>query len=481
MNYLFIGCDQLRFDTLSVNGNEVCSTPNLDALAKEGVNFTNAYSTAPLCTPARASMFTGNYAFTHKMGTNCDMYHSLAAELENPDLLLHKRLLENNYKCGYVGKWHVGTELGPCDFGFEGMNVPGYGNCRLDEGFKEYLVEKGLSYNVTNEIYLNPNDKTLCAGIWDGVDESSTDWYLTDKTIELMETYRKNDENYFVTCQYWGPHGPHLPPKNWVGKADRSKILPWDNYIEDLSQKPEFVNRHLLFYRKAPQNWEECREIIGLYYDQMMFIDYQIGRLIEYLKETNQYDNTAILFTCDHGDMQFAHNGLIDKGFLYEEAMHIPMIVRHPKYLHLGTNDALVSNMDIMPTVLDDLNIDISCHGQSLIPVIKNEKRRDDIYMEFHGIHFLYTQRVVIDSSGMKFIWTPGDIDELYDLNVDPYEKNNLINSADKQTTVEHMVELLKKNAVQYGDPVMDYIYKIFGQWESPSGQVDATSARYNK
>ncbi len=481
MNYLFIGCDQLRFDTLSANGNDVCATPNLDALAREGVNFTRAYSTAPLCTPARASMFTGNYAFNHKMGTNCDMYHSLAEELENPDLLLHKRLLEHNYKCGYVGKWHVGTKLGPCDFDFEGMNVPGYGNCRLEEGFKDYLRDAGLSYNVTNEIYLNPNEKTLCAGIWDGVDESSTDWYLTNKTIELMETYSKNGDNYFVTCQYWGPHGPHLPPKNWVGKADRSKILPWDNYIEDLSQKPEFVNRHLLFYRDAPKNWEECKEIIGLYYDQMMFIDYQIGRLIEYLKETNQYDNTVILFTCDHGDMQFAHNGLIDKGFLYEEAMHIPMIVRHPHHLNLGTNDALVSNMDIMPTILNDLDIEANCHGQSLLPVIKSESRRDDIYMEFHGIHFLYTQRAVINNAGMKFIWTPGDIDELYDLNKDPFEKNNLINDESMHSVVEQMVELLKKNAVRYGDPVMDYIYKIFGEWESPSGQVDATSARYNK
>lgn len=481
MNYIFIGCDQLRFDTLSVNGNSVCHTTNIDMLAQEGINFTNAHSTAPLCTPARGSIFTGNYAFKHKMGTNCDMYHSLAEELPEPDKLLHYKLLENNYKCAYVGKWHVGTKFGPCDFGFDGMNVPGYGNCRMEDGFKEYLKENNISYNISNEIYLNPNEKTLSAGIWNGEDKSTTDWYLTDKTIELIDKYNKNNENYFVTCQYWGPHGPHLPPRNWVGKADRTKILPWDNFVEDLKNKPEFVNRHLLFYRKAPETWEECREIIGLYYDQMMFIDYQIGRIIDYLKETNQYNNTVILFTCDHGDMQFSHNGLIDKGFLYEEAMHIPLILRHPDYLNLADNDTLVSNMDIMPTVLDDLKIDFDCHGKSLLPVIRNEKKRDNYYMEFHGIHFLYTQRSVINNNRMKFIWTPGDIDELYDLNADPWEMNNIINDQNMQSIVNDMVEILKQNAVIYGDPVMDYIYKIFGEWESPSGQVDATSARYNK
>ena len=358
MNYLFIACDQLRYDTLSINGNHVCHTPNLDKLAQEGINFTNAYTTAPLCTPARGSIFTGNYAFNHEMGTNCDMYHSLAKELPNPEKLLHKQILKKDYRCGYVGKWHVGTDLGPCDFGFEGMNVPGYGNCRVEKEFIDYLDTNNLSYTLRDQIYLNPNEKTLCAGIWDGVDESTTDHYLTNRTLDLMDKFHKANENYFVTCQYWGPHGPHTPPVAWVGKADRSKIDEWASYEENLDDKPEFVRRHLLFYCDAPQNWESCREIIGLYYDQMMFIDYQIGRLIEYLKQTNQYDNTAILFTVDHGDMQFCHNGLIDKGFLYQEAMKIPLILRHPDYLHGTSNNALVSNMDIFPTVLDDLGIE---------------------------------------------------------------------------------------------------------------------------
>ena len=109
-NILWIGTDQLRFDALRCNGNAVCQTPTLDRLAAQGVSFTRAYTTCCLCTPARASMFTGRFAFKHGMGSNCDMYHALARELPDPSMLLHPRLARLGYRCGYVGKWHVGTQ-----------------------------------------------------------------------------------------------------------------------------------------------------------------------------------------------------------------------------------------------------------------------------------------------------------------------------------------------------------------------------------
>ena len=123
-NILWIGFDQVRYDTIGANGNKICSTPNLDRLAAESINFSRAYTSCSLCSPARASMFTGQYAFKHGMGTNCDMYHSLSRELARPEELLHHRFLEAGYRCGFVGKWHIGTDKGPGDFGFDGMNLP---------------------------------------------------------------------------------------------------------------------------------------------------------------------------------------------------------------------------------------------------------------------------------------------------------------------------------------------------------------------
>ena len=103
------------------------NTPNLDELVSKGVSFRRAYATCPLCTPSRASIFTGDYAFTHGMGTNCDMYHALATELPDPTRLLHRDLQSAGFRCGFVGKWHVGTDRGPANYGFEGENLPGYG------------------------------------------------------------------------------------------------------------------------------------------------------------------------------------------------------------------------------------------------------------------------------------------------------------------------------------------------------------------
>ncbi len=455
--------------------------PQSGSACSEGVNFTNAHTTAPLCSPARASMFTGRYALTHGMGTNCDMYHALSRELDHPESLLHHKLEQAGYACGYAGKWHVGTDIGPCDLGFEGMNIPGYGDCKADPDFLTYLEEHKLSYSLKDPIYLNPGKKTLAAAIWDGPYESTTDWYLTDQTIQLMENYRKENKPYLVTCQYLGPHGPHTPPASYRGKADGNIIDQWKSFKEELETKPRFVRRHLEFYRSSPTCWEGVKEIIGRYYDYMMFIDAQIGRLIQYLKESGQYDQTMIIFTSDHGDMQWCHNGLIDKGFLYEEAMRIPLIVRRPEISGGKVSDALVTNMDILPTILDDAGISSACDGQTLFPVINGESEgREEFLMEFHGIHFLYTQRAVIRRDGMKFIWTPGDIDELYDLNTDPEELHNLIAEEDHQNDRDEMVVSLKNLAVCYNDPVMDYVYKIFGTWVNPSGQIDATSTRCN-
>ncbi len=482
MNFLFIGVDQLRFDTLGVNGNDICKTPHLDKLAREGINYNRAYTTAPLCTPARASMFTGLYAFTHGMGTNCDMYHALSKELNNPEQLLHYKFLESGYKCGYVGKWHVGTDKGPCDFGFEGQNVPGYGNCRFEEEFKTYLIENDLEYSIESPIYHNPNEKTLTAGIWNGTEASTTDYYLASRTMDMMKAYTDSEEAFLLTCQFWGPHGPHFPPTSYQGITDRSKIEPWINFEDDLEGKPGFVKRHLRdFYRKPPKNWDEWKELIGLYYDYTTFIDAQIGRIIDYLDELGIRDNTTIIFTTDHGDMKGVHGGLIDKGFLYEEAMHIPFIVSHPEFKTGEVRDQFVSNMDILPTFMDIMGADISgLDGKSIMPTLKSEtdKVRDVMYSEFHGIRFLYTQRMLVDDNNMKYIFTPGDEDELYDLDKDPGELTNLIHDSNYSKAKLLLQEKIKEQAVAANDPVMDYVYKIFGEWENPSGKIDITAQK---
>lgn len=156
-NVLWIGMDQLRPDALGCSGNRVCQTPNLDRLARQGVRFSNAYTTCCLCSPARASMLTGRFAFKHGMGTNCDLYHSLARELPHPEMLLHRRLAALGYNLGFVGKWHVGTQKGADAYGFEGLGPAGYGGIDKHPEFLKYLKDAGLSFGAVKHPITAPS------------------------------------------------------------------------------------------------------------------------------------------------------------------------------------------------------------------------------------------------------------------------------------------------------------------------------------
>ena len=470
----------MRWDTLGPNKAVPANTPNLDALLENGVSFRRAYATCPLCTPSRASMFTGDYAFTHGMGTNCDMYHALAKELPNPERLLHHDMAKAGYKCGLVGKWHVGTDLGPNRYGFDGEDIPGYGNLTTFEGFKNHLEENNLSFEVEPTLYFNPDQQTMAGGRWKGVVESTPVHYLTKKTIEMLDGYSKEPDPFFVTVQYWDPHGPHLVSNEFYGSTDRAKINVWDNFKDDLSTKPARVRRERDdFYRLHPRTEEELVEYIGLYCDHVAMLDHEIGRLLTYLQESGLAEDTLVVFTSDHGDMTGAHGGLIDKGLLYEEAMRVPLIFSHPS-LGKGEREGLALNMDILPTAMKMLDIEFAPRqAQDLSEQILDTQTtgREYLLAEYHGLRFLYSQRMLVSDNGWKFIFSPGDYDELYNLNADPSEMNNLIDDLDSADVLLQMRAALMELTAANDDPLRDCVAKFNGQWRTNSKQFDATSA----
>ncbi len=486
-NILWIGVDQMRADSLGIENRTLCQTPHLDQLASQGARFTRAYTPCSLCTPARASMFTGQYAFRHGMGTNCDMYHYLAAELPNPQDLLHYRLQDMGYRTGYTGKWHVGTGKGPGDYGFEGMSLPGYGNLRETSEFQQYLAENGLRYGAIKEpIYANPDNQTLVAGQWNGPLESTPTYYLANATLDLLDdfarTYRDSQQPFFLTCQFWGPHGPYLPSPEYVGRHKREDIPAWENFSDDFSQKPRSVERvRRDFFSALPEDWESWQEIVGLAYDFTSLVDDQIGRLLNHLDELGLADDTVVIVTSDHGDMLGSHGGQHDKGLMYEEAHRVPLIVRLP-----GQDatelvlDQLVYNMDIMPTIFELLEQSPgeNIQSQSLLPYLNDPsaKGRDDIYLEFHGLRCLHTQRALITDDGWKYIFTPVDEDEVYNLIKDPMEMDNLLDHPEVQNKVSVLRDRLIAVSKRVHDPVRDYISKLFGKWEDLSGQIDVSS-----
>ena len=479
-NLLFIGVDQLRHDVVGPDKVVPTDTPNIDRLIETGVSFRRAYATCPLCTPSRASMFTGDYAFRHGMGTNCDMYHALAAELAEPDRLLHKDLLRAGYRCGFVGKWHIGIKKTPSDYGFLGDVPAGYGNLTQTDAFLDYLAANQLEYSVEPTLYFNPDQQTMAAGRWRGATESTPCYFQTSQAIDMLEEFSQGDQPFFVTLQYWDPHGPHLIPDAFWQHTDRSKIKPWGSFGDNLSGKPARVKRERDdFYRNRPKNDAELVEYIGLYCDHVALLDAQIGRLLDNLGNSGLADETLIIFTSDHGDMTGAHGGLIDKGLPYEEAMRVPLVFNHPS-LGAGSRENLALNMDILPTALGLLGVDHSPRqARDLSGEIHDRAAtgRKTLLAEFHGLRFLYSQRILVSDDNWKFIFSPGDYDELYDLNTDPGELVNLATVATAEPKLAQMRRDLMEETARFDDPLRDCVAKFNGQWRTGSGQFDATAA----
>jgi arylsulfatase A-like enzyme len=431
-------------------------------------------------------MFTGKFAFKHGMGTNCDMYHALAKELPDPQQLLHARLQTLGFRTGFTGKWHVGTRLGPGDYGFEGMNVPGYGDLRQDAGYQQYLADNNISYGpIQQPIYANRDRQTLMAGIWNGPLESTPTYYLANYSLDLLEDFARTrqatGQPFFLTCQFWAPHGPYLPSPEYAGTHERAAIPQWSNWPDDYSGKPRRFQRLVnSFFARLPKAWADWQEVIGLAYDYATLVDEQIGRLLKRLDTLGLADETLVIFESDHGDMLGSH-GLQDKGYMYEEAHRIPMLVRLPGQQQGAERCQLVYNMDIFPTILDLLgHADDELDGQSLLPYLQAEgdqvPGRDELYLEFHGIRYLRTERALVTQDGLKYIFNPADDDELYDLNQDPAEKHNLLAGDATHPRSQELQQRLIATARHYDDPVQDCIAKWFGQWRNFSGQPDVSS-----
>lgn len=487
-NVLWIGVDQMRADTPGFMGNDVCLTPNLDALAKQSVVFERAYAPSSQCTPSRASMLTGLYAFAHGMGNNADMYQALAAELPKPEQLLTHRLRDDGYRLGYVGKWHVGKDRGPAAYGFGGMNLPGYGDPKTFPDFRRYLDENGLAYASVLEPRFGNGDKTLIGGVWNGPTASTPERYLTERCASLLEEFAKDERPFFITCQYWAPHPPYLPSPEYAGLHDRSGIEPWINFEDDLVGKPRALQRFRDdFYRTLPDSWVEWRELVGLYYDYTAQVDAEIGRLLGRLDELGLADDTIVVFTSDHGDMNGSH-GLFDKGFMYEEAHRVPLVMRWRGRWRPRRRADLASNMDILPTILAANGESVDhLHGAALEPGAGDTdvQQRQDLLLESHGMRNLYSQRALVTAGGEKYIFNPSDEDELYDLGNDPGELHNLLAPASLlpasgESPSPANVDALRRRLVNamsaVGDPLTEYAAKLFGDWSNRSGQPDASS-----
>ncbi|MCD6365629.1 MAG: sulfatase-like hydrolase/transferase [Planctomycetes bacterium] len=417
-NVLFMMTDHTNAEALAPGGQ--CLTPNLDALAREGCRMARCHTANGICSPARASLMTGTYASTHGVW---DCTHTQRREwVDLHGHLTHwaERLAEAGYKNAYYGKWHVEQSCDLSAFGWpEYDDQCGKPRPALEpiEGTELYVKTPGYP------------DKYIL-----GVAENSpraVTHAAADKAVEFIHAQAGSDQPFCCVVSAAEPHDPYVPAQKFFDMYDLDGIALPETLHSELAGKPELLKRMQAVWKDLSE--DDWRKIRACYWAVITFLDSQFGKLVSALKETNCYDNTIIIFSADHGDMMGAH-GMMTKGIglAYEQVYNIPLVMKAPGQALRGeVKDALVGLIDVGPTLLDLCGADTlgdQCQGRSFRSLLEGKTTADDwqdAYAEFFGQRFLYTQRIVWHKY-WKFIFNPGGIDELYNLDDDPWETINL-------------------------------------------------------
>jgi arylsulfatase A-like enzyme len=238
-----------------------------------------------------------------------------------------------------------------------------------------------------------------------------------------------SDQPWFLQLNFWGPHEPYFAPTEFLDKYKNLAIPEWKNFEGDSLNKPKIHD----VKRGDIPNWGAIQPYVQHYFACVEHVDYQIGRLFDYLKEKNLYDDTLIVFCADHGESLGIHEGLCDKAiFMYDETCSIPLFIKQPQQKYQKIDDHFVNTCDIYSTILDYAGgklADIERDGLSMRPLIEGKPVQwpETVVTECSGIGAILFSQRMIRKGNLKYVFNSGDIDELYDLTTDPYEKVNLI------------------------------------------------------
>lgn len=445
-NILFVYADQLREDMLSCAGNPVIRTPYMDRLAAEGVRCTGAFSSFPLCTPFRASLFTGKY--NHSTGVYAN-HHPIPLGQD----FLPQLLSDAGYATGYVGKWHL-----------EGGAAPGFvppGERRL--GF-EHLVGFNRGHYYLNSIYFHDDGKPRHCPRYepDFQTEQMGAWLQSRKEA-------KDGKPFFGMICYGVPHFPFNMPeycktlyrpdemplgptatdsdlKNRLAKSFKERNFPLASGVWGTGAGSEDI---------VIESEAEIRSYMAQYYGMTANMDWNLGRLLNQLDALDLTDNTMVVFFSDHGDMCGEHGYRCGaKKTFYRAAAQIPLLIRWPAGGITGGSivDGLVDfAVDAAPTALQAANIAVpsSMQGVDVLPMLRGETAavRDAVFYEVNK-ELEGPERFPIPERGVRthewlYVRTEAGPTHLYDLVADPDETRNMVHEPTSVDDVARMETVL--------------------------------------
>ncbi|MCH8216449.1 MAG: sulfatase [Planctomycetes bacterium] len=422
-NIILMFADDQAKESMGYTGNTVIQTPNMDRLAGDGVFFENAFVTTPICAVSRASILTGQHMRRHGIEDFATPLSDEALDHTYPVLLR-----DAGYRTAFLGKFAVGNP-------------------------KPEHAKRALPAHRFDMWYGFPQNINFKQEV-DGEERYLTD-EMTTRAIEFMQSTPK-DQPFCITMAYKEPHGPlnYLTPDFQDYYKDVEIPQPKTMTREAYDKMPAFV-RHSLNgsgdesrFVTNPEYFQQSNRMLYAYISKM---DQSVGTIIDAVHAMGIADNTVIIYSSDHGSFQGAH-GLKGKWLLYEESISVPLIVwdgRLPENRRGVRHDAMALNIDWAPTMLDYAGVDIPerMQGKSLRPVVEGdaESLRDDAYFEHtfkRPPKFIICVSEGIRTERWKYIRYPKQepvYEELFDLEKDPVELENLVDDAKHAATLARL------------------------------------------
>ncbi len=396
-NILFLYTDQQHGFTISENKDYQFETPHIDSIAENGITFTNSFCSTPQCSPSRAALMTGQY--THRTGviTNETMGAGRGIPLNPATPSIGNIFKNNGYRTVYYGKWHLGGDPRNC-------------------GWEEYQGAKGDKLSSLGALFLSS----------------------------------KPQQPFFLFLSYLNPHDIYQFARQKEISSNVSHIPLQKSFEDDLTKKP-FPQRLFMqedqgkFMKNADiSKWKAYKQF---YREKVKLVDKDIGIVLDALKKSGLSENTLVVFTSDHGDMDAAHSLVFKGPFMYEEMIRVPLIIKHSGYFAEGeTRGQMVQNIDLLSTLAEIAGITLphSTDGTSLVPILqkKNTPSREFIITEYYAKQEWVTPIRSIRTRNWKYNLYNKWGEELYNLKSDPAEIHNL---ADNEAYKEKKNELHKK------------------------------------
>ena len=437
-NVLVVISDQLHHRALRCAGNEIIHTPNIDRLARQGVRFENALCPTPFCSPTRASLMTGMFPHQHRIIRNL---RSSNPGLDSDLPTTEQALMDAGYVVRQFGKWHLGDKTRVPAYAHDPeLNYRDYfrpiarGMPKPPEGPRNRVGRPIFSIDAVKDANAKYEGQRGPANSWIGrtdvpVEHTEEAW-IADRAIKTLGEVA--GKPFFLTVSFPAPHALWVINEPYYSLHERERIPLPANRDSVLD-----VERRTAAWRFGTLLGEDgMREYLGVYYGMVSMMDANLGRILDELERLGEADNTLVVFTSDHGDMQGGHSMYGKSTYsMYEETTRVPLILRYPGRIPTGeTVETHAGICDISPTIMDYLGLGRpdGLGGTSLRPFIDGKEDLDrPMFAERDRSNWDEQNRAnfqrLIRTHEWKYSYHSRGDSQLYDLANDPGETRNLI------------------------------------------------------